>query len=482
MFTIKQEESPRILVLCPDRAAFREYEEILRTASKKVLLKEILYKIFKKENDEQLANYEMDFSDTEEDTLRKLSRADYALVFIDLPKETSQWAPLEFIPNIWKIHPNTQIILLSLQFEKSNIEAQNKFGVSSKWFVLQKPPNPFLLKQLTLLLVEKWQLDNLLKRERKVIENLFRDRINELEKVVFLMRSTLETKADGLVVINNTGNIVGYNQKFLELWNIPNAMLEHESGNEQILKYLADQVEKPTDIIKKLKNTKVIYKENFEEIILKDNRIFECYTFPHEIHNEVIGTTWSFRDITENKTLQDELLHQATYDVLTNLPNRALFLDRLQQGISLARRNNTPIPVFFIDIDHFKSVNDTYGHEAGDELLKKVAMRFVECLRAVDTVSRFGGDEFVITLSSVKNQNEITQVAEKLLLALNFPFSIKGLEIKASGSMGVSIFPQDGEEPDMLLKNADAAMYHAKQNGRNQYQFYHSNLKANPTR
>lgn len=486
MFTIKEEEYPRILILCHDKSSIRDYQNILKPPQKVTLLKEIIYKIFRKENGENQSTYEIDFDNSEEGILRKLSRAEYALIIIDLPSEltvtsgTSKWSPLELMQNIWKIHSNTQIIFLATQLEKSTNEAQNKFGFSSKWFVLQKPTTPSLLKQLTLALVEKWQIENLLKKERKVIEHLFKDRINELEKIVFLMRSTLESKADGILVINNTGKIVGYNQKFLELWKIPSEILEQQDMDNQILQLISNQLETPEEIIKKLKSTKSIYKESFEEIKLKDNRVLECYSFPHQIHNEAIGTTWSFRDITENKLLQDELLHQATYDILTNLPNRALFLDRLQQAMSLARRNQTPVPVFFVDIDHFKSVNDTYGHEAGDELLKKIASRFMECLRAVDTVSRFGGDEFVITLSSVKNLAEVTQIADKLLMSLNPPFDIQGKELKATGSMGISIFPQDGEETDVLLKNADTAMYHAKQTGRNQYQFYNENLNANP--
>jgi diguanylate cyclase (GGDEF)-like protein/PAS domain S-box-containing protein len=182
-------------------------------------------------------------------------------------------------------------------------------------------------------------------------------------------------------------------------------------------------------------------------------------------------------DITEKKDFEEHLRHMAQYDALTRLPNRALFGDRLQQVFSTVKRTHEHFGLMFIDLDKFKPVNDTYGHEAGDSLLKQAAQRMQSCVRESDTVARIGGDEFVVLLASLKYDEDAQEIGEKIRHALNLPFPIAGNSLNISSSIGVAIYPAHGDNEKELIKNADLAMYYAKENGRNNVTIYHAGLK-----
>lgn len=181
-----------------------------------------------------------------------------------------------------------------------------------------------------------------------------------------------------------------------------------------------------------------------------------------------------------NKRSEEKLFYQAHYDELTKLPNRYLLVDRLEQGINRAKRSGSALAVLFIDLDRFKSVNDSLGHPIGDELLIHVAGRFSSHVRGYDSLARFGGDEFVIIVSEETDTDNIINrasiLSERILDSLCEPFDIDGRELFVETSIGITIYPRDGEKPDDLLKSADAAMYEAKANGRNTYSFYSRNI------
>lgn len=202
------------------------------------------------------------------------------------------------------------------------------------------------------------------------------------------------------------------------------------------------------------------------------------------------GLMATVQDITERKRLEEHVHHLAYYDSLTGLPNRLLFRDRAQQALAYTRRQLTPLAIFFLDIDRFKFINDTYGHTAGDLLLKQIAERLTEVTRASDSVARpaadeienavarLGGDEFTILLTGLRQAEHATAVARRILAALATPFSLEGREVYVTGSIGIALSPEDGETVEELLKNADTAMYQAKNEGRNNYQFYSRSMNA----
>ena len=177
-------------------------------------------------------------------------------------------------------------------------------------------------------------------------------------------------------------------------------------------------------------------------------------------------------EITERKKLEEKLRKRAEFDALTALPNRVVFRDRLSQAIRMSERSKRLGAVLFIDLDRFKWVNDALGHKAGDELLIQVAQRLSSCVRKSDTVARFGGDEFIILLPDIQPESLSEHVAQKVLEQLAMPFRLSGRDVKISGSVGVTVFPPDNLDPDVLVKNADSAMYRAKKSGRNAYRFF----------
>lgn len=179
-----------------------------------------------------------------------------------------------------------------------------------------------------------------------------------------------------------------------------------------------------------------------------------------------------FSDITERKTAEDRMRHLAQYDALTDLPNRTVLRHRLDQLIDLAVRDGLRIAVLFVDLDRFKTINDSMGHEAGDRLLQTVAQRLSGAVRQSDTVARMGGDEFVILLSELHRSDDAARLAQELLATISRPVVIEDQELSVSASIGICVFPNDGENAGDLLRNADSAMYRAKSGGRNRYEFY----------
>ncbi len=180
----------------------------------------------------------------------------------------------------------------------------------------------------------------------------------------------------------------------------------------------------------------------------------------------------SISDISEQKRTEQRLRHLAEYDALTGLPNRVLLLDRMSSAIKTAQRHRHHLAVLFIDLDRFKNINDSLGHAVGDELLRQVSNRLSSLVRNSDTVSRLGGDEFVVLLTELDTAGRAATLATKMLKSLAAPFQLSGHELTVTPSIGITVYPEDGDNRDILLKNADTAMYHAKENGRNSYQFF----------
>ena len=228
----------------------------------------------------------------------------------------------------------------------------------------------------------------------------------------------------------------------------------------------------------------VLHGDSFSEVFInkrKDGSIF----YEEKTITPVVGADKKIshfvatgKDISERMRTQERLHYMAHHDALTNLPNRTLFLDRLRQAMARARWHNRLIAVMFIDIDHFKSINDTYGYEVGDQMLIQLTKRFSSSTRAGDTIARFGGDEFAILLDDIASEKDVSLLAKKLLDTLAPVFTIAEQQILVTASIGVSIFPNDGEDEETLLRNADVAMYRAKDLGRNNYQFFSNEMSA----
>jgi len=225
-------------------------------------------------------------------------------------------------------------------------------------------------------------------------------------------------------------------------------------------------------------NKKVIY-----EPMTPDGQSFDIVATSIKNADGSISKMEVIRNITDKKRAQEYLLkqkealdHQAHHDALTELPNRLLFNDRLEQGIAKAKRNHSKLALLFIDLDHFKEINDSLGHDIGDEVLKKVTTRLLGAIRKEDTIARLGGDEFTVIIEELKQGQDASLLARKILDALAEPIIVEGNTLYVSSSIGISLYPSDGNSAQDLLKYADSAMYKAKEEGRNNFQFYSAEM------
>jgi len=201
-------------------------------------------------------------------------------------------------------------------------------------------------------------------------------------------------------------------------------------------------------------------------------------TLQKDSSGKTTGFKGMIRDITERKRTEQQINYMATHDTLTGLPNRLMFSQLLNQAIRSAQRHRKQLAVLFIDLDRFKVINDSLGHEAGDRLLKEMSRRFKRSLRAVDVVGRLGGDEFIILTEEVDELSQIANVAHKILTTTIQPMVLQGEECRVTASIGISIYPGDGTDEQTLIKNADIAMYFAKEEGKNNYQFYSKDIQS----
>ena len=217
----------------------------------------------------------------------------------------------------------------------------------------------------------------------------------------------------------------------------------------------------------------VLIKRDCTEVAIEDS------TSPiHNWDGQLTGVVIVFHDVSEAKAMATKMAHLAQHDFLTNLPNRVLLNDRIAQAITLANRHHTHLALLFLDLDNFKHINDSLGHATGDKLLRLVTERLIECVRESDTVSRVGGDEFVILLAENKNSEDAGVSAQKILEALQALHLIGKSQLHITTSIGISVYPDDGIDAETLLKSADTAMYHAKGKGRNNYQFFKGEMNT----
>ena len=196
----------------------------------------------------------------------------------------------------------------------------------------------------------------------------------------------------------------------------------------------------------------------------------------HDRNGRLSGVVIVFHDVSDAQAMRDKMAYLAHHDFLTNLPNRVLLNDRIAQAMTQTLRHRSLLALFFLDLDNFKNINDSLGHECGDLLLQSVSERLLGCVRDSDTVSRQGGDEFIILLSDCEDVQAITAIADKVQLALTSPHLVAERELFVNASIGIDVYPSDGKNAETLIKNADTAMYHAKGTGRNTYQFFNASM------
>jgi diguanylate cyclase (GGDEF)-like protein/PAS domain S-box-containing protein len=434
-------------------------------------------------------------------------------------------------------------------------------------------------------------------------KNALEERTVELNGSLAILRAIIESTADGILVADENGKVLCYNQLYVDMWSIPRELME-AAKHLLLIEYCSNQLKDPQQFQRSTKEIYVMWPpESFDVLHFNDGRVFERYTKIKLVEGRNVGRVWSFRDvtqrkqaeaytaqlaaivessydaiivkdlngiitswnagaerifgyraeeiigcsifgliprdrlqeeskimsliksgkpvdhfetvrlgkdnklidvsvtispmkdsggnvigaskvardITQRKEAQERIQHLAHYDALTELPNRALLADRIKIAIAHADRYSHRLALLFVDLDRFKLVNDSLGHEIGDKLLKVVAERMQSSVREADTISRVGGDEFIILLSQIDSLEDAAGVARKIIAALSQPHRIEGHELMVSASVGISIYPDSAKDASSLMRNADSSMYCAKEAGRNRYQFYSVELTSRAT-
>lgn len=285
-------------------------------------------------------------------------------------------------------------------------------------------------------------------------------------------QSLLEQMFEGVLLIDENMRVIAHNRK---------ALLELEYDSAALLQLHVRDFEATDEaaIAARLQKLQKTGRDTFESRYrTRSGRVLEVDVSVQRVHlpdGRAVAQTL-FRDITAQKQAAAQIEHLDYHDQLTGLANRRLLQDRIAQALGSAVRHNAQIALLYLDLDHFKDVNDSLGHQAGDRLLKNVAGRLLDCIRKEDTLARIGGDEFVIMLGEVGRSEDVAGVADKIIGEISLSFKLGDIEMNVTPSIGISLYPQDGRDSDTLLKHADAALYQAKQAGRATYRFFTSAL------
>lgn len=294
-------------------------------------------------------------------------------------------------------------------------------------------------------------------------------RQEEFQQRLQMMQFSMDQVTDSVFWINNDGLIIYANDA---------ATRNLGYANDELLDMYIYQLDEGLNLIDWEEHWQQLYRRRTHNSVTHFH-LKRGDTFPAECsHNYVESANAAFictfvRDITERHRQEQQLLHLSHHDKLTGLPNRQLLEDRLEQAISHASRHDCFFAILFIDLDHFKEVNDTYGHKVGDELLKVISRRLSHSVRSGDTVARHGGDEFIILLNELSDSSNVEQVVKEILEKMSQPVEFEHyLTLDVSGSVGIAIYPGDGLDEESLFMHADIAMYRAKAKGRNCYKFY----------
>jgi len=413
------------------------------------------------------AGYTVDLASDGEQGLAMIQTGNYQVALVDyqLPKLNG----LELIRTLAEESCLPPTIMLSGMSELAVAVEAMKLGAAD--YIIKEPGSGYL-EHLSAI------IERLLERE-ELLNN-----IRQADEQLRLAAAVFETTAEGIIITDRDNRIKAVNRAF---YNITG--------------YTEDEVIGKNPSLQRSGRHDLAYYQHMWRCLERDGKwegeiwerrkngeIYPAWIIINAVCNdqgETTGYVALFSDITERKRQEDKIWRQANFDALTGLPNRTLFMDRLSQAIHSAHREDWSVALMFIDLDHFKWINDSLGHEAGDQLLQEVAQRLRACARESDTVARLGGDEFTIILPDIDGLSGGEQVAKKVLESLAQPLTLAGREESlTSGSIGIAFYPDDTSNADTLLKYADMAMYQAKENGRNAFAFFtkEMNREANQRR
>mgnify|MGYP005807299641 FL=1 len=346
--------------------------------------------------------------------------------------------------------------------------------------------NDALLNSISDAYTQHDQSVKMLERSLYLISNELNDRNQTLKDQLAMMKQVQDKLEHSIgllnATVNSTGEILfvyGLNGELMSFNTMGQDFIDElgftlDSHWEDLLGIFKDK-NHMLSIIDNLNRDPFQYLSGTIELL--DKRFFDFRSLPQIQDDQIYGRVWCFRDVTTQKQYEATIEYHAFHDSLTGLPNRALLLDRISHSIATSKREHKKLAVLFLDLDDFKKINDTEGHDAGDLLLKEVVRRLQTRLREFDTLSRQGGDEFIIVLEQIESEMTIKQVCQDLLALIKQPFTIGSRQFVVTSSIGISLFPNDDDNANALIRKADLAMYESKSLGKNSFHFYSQALE-----
>ena len=418
------------------------------------------------------------------DALYRLGKESFEVILLDLTLPDSQG--IETFERLFQAAPNSLILILSSANNEDSARQAVQRGAHD--FIVKGHIDAHWLPRTLRHLIEHNMVRNELRNSEercRSIEGVLQAAEEALFEAKERAQVTLNSIGDAVLTTDLQGNVTYLNTvaEAMTGWSHQEALGRPLAEVFKIIDGTTHPAANPAqraideDRMVGLATDRVLVSRDGFESAIEDSSA--------PIHNregQVTGVVIVFHDVSQSRAMAVKMSYLAQHDFLTGLPNRVMLTERLSQAIGLAHRHRKQVALLFLDLDYFKHINDSLGHAIGDQLLQSVAARLTACVRSTDTVCRQGGDEFVILLAEIEQLQDVAHVAEKLLATLAVPQHIGGHELHVTLSIGISIYPDDGDDVDTVMQNADTAMYHAKASGRNNYQFFRADMNARAVR
>ena len=482
----------RILLIDDTPAIHEDFRKVLGNAADASQLDEVEAALFGAGMQTAAAGFELDSAYQGQEGLAKVHQSidvslPYAMAFVDM-RMPPGWDGVETIERLWQKDPLLQIVICTAYSDYAWNEVLERLHVGDRLLILKKPFDAIEVFQLASALTAKWRLTELAALKVADLEAAVQARTEEIRQANQALKAEIIEHAKTEAELKLAASVFHNTMDGVVITDTSSIILSVNPAFTVITGYSADDaVGRKPNLLRSDRHGPDFYRELWA-VLLREGR-WEGEIWNRRKNGEAflewlsIGAVAGedgqparyvavFNDITELRRKDEHIRYLAFHDPLTGLPNRALLLDRLAHGLAFAVREKERLGVMFIDLDGFKHINDTIGHNIGDGVLQEVARRLRECLRESDTVARMGGDEFVVLLEHVAEAEACATLARKLIASLAMPMTLSGHTVQVGASIGIARFPEDGADVVELMKHADVAMYAAKSAGRGIYRFF----------
>lgn len=396
----------------------------------------------------------------------------YDLIFVDI-RMPPGIDGVETIKGIWAINPNIEIVICSAYSDYDWDDLVDALGSRHNLLILRKPFDPLTVKQIALSQTQKSKIRHQVNLYQEHLEETIESRTVQLQHSMTILDNILNATGEAILAFDEADSLIRYNAFGEAVFNLQTDKTDDTPDDlsfSEILEPLSIECHQILqDHAQLIHNPKA---NIFGILNFENGDIYEYHAAAQQGEQNSVSQVWCFRNVTELKQKEAAMQHQAYHDVLTDLPNRLLLLDRIALARAQSESEGNMFSILFIDLDFFKKVNDSAGHKVGDELLRSAANRIKKCIRQRDTLARIGGDEFIVLVNGVNSHSMASKYAREIIARLEQHFILEDKPFHISCSIGISMFPQDDTEAEELIRKADLAMFDAKAKGRGKYTFF----------